>query len=94
MKGKVILALVVILFVCSAVALADWDQTMPAKWVQLPDLTNLGIDVNASQQFILADDFRAFVLNGDVLKFQPVNHFRAEFSFFAYGIHQHQLYIR
>ncbi len=39
-------------------ALADWDTGMPAKWVQMPDLTPMGIDVNASRQFILADDFR------------------------------------
>jgi hypothetical protein len=36
---------------------ADWDPTDPYKWVQSPDLTPTGIDVNASEPFILADDF-------------------------------------
>jgi hypothetical protein len=38
-------------------AFADWDPGMPCKWVQFPDLGSTGIDVNASGQFILADDF-------------------------------------
>jgi len=38
-------------------AVGDWDPSMPAKWVQYPDLGQTGIDVNCSQQFILADDF-------------------------------------
>jgi hypothetical protein len=38
-------------------AFADWDESMPAKWVQMPDLMETGIDINATEQFILADDF-------------------------------------
>jgi hypothetical protein len=38
-------------------ALADWDADDLFKWVQMPDLDSTGIDVNASAQFILADDF-------------------------------------
>jgi hypothetical protein len=44
-------------------ALADWDPSMPAKWVQMPDLQT-GMDVNASWNpmaypwhKIVADDF-------------------------------------
>jgi hypothetical protein len=46
-------------------ALVDWDSMDPAKWVQLPDLNNTGIDVNASlsgtYDYILADGFRCVV---------------------------------
>ena len=38
-------------------AVADWDPGDPAKWVQLPDLSPTGIDVNATEPYILADDF-------------------------------------
>jgi hypothetical protein len=38
-------------------AFGDWDPSIPAKWVQMPDESPLGIDVNASYEFILADDF-------------------------------------
>ncbi len=38
-------------------ALADWDPSQPAKWVQFPDLDITGIDVNATGPYILADDF-------------------------------------
>lgn len=38
-------------------AYAHWDPSQPAKWVQYPDLTTFGIDVNCSNQLILADDF-------------------------------------
>ena len=39
-------------------AVADWDTTMPEKWVQLPDLEPYsGMDVNATSPKILADDF-------------------------------------
>ena len=40
--------------------LADWNPEMSAKWVQFPDLSTMGIDVNASpspRDYILADDF-------------------------------------
>jgi len=39
-------------------ALADWDTGQPCKWVQAPDLSVMGIDVNANRPFILADDFQ------------------------------------
>ena len=39
---------------------ADWDPSIPVKmhWAQLPDLSPMGIDVNATAGWILADDFR------------------------------------
>jgi hypothetical protein len=53
-------AALLVLLLWAASATADWDPGMPAKWVQEPDLTDLGLDVNASnvpRDFILADDF-------------------------------------
>lgn len=47
-------------------ASADWDPGQPAKWVQMPDLTPDGMDINASYDpfagglnslIVLADDF-------------------------------------
>ena len=38
-------------------AAADWDPGDPAKWVQIPDLTTSGMDVNATAPMTLADDF-------------------------------------
>jgi hypothetical protein len=38
-------------------ALADWDPDDPAKWVQLPDLSPNGMDVNLTAPKILADDW-------------------------------------
>jgi hypothetical protein len=38
-------------------AQADWEPGDPAKWVQFPDLDPTGIDVNATEPYILADDF-------------------------------------
>jgi hypothetical protein len=38
-------------------ASAHWDPSVPAKWIQMPDETSLGIDVNATNPYILADDF-------------------------------------
>ena len=42
--------------------MADWDPQDPYKWLQRPDLTTMGIDVNCSMDasgegYILADDF-------------------------------------
>ena len=37
-------------------ALADWDDGEPYKWVQHPDLSPMGIDVNCQEPFILADE--------------------------------------
>jgi hypothetical protein len=55
----------------AAPAMADWVEGMPAKWVQLPDLTDTGMDVNATFRpsptgqggafpfaKVLADDFQ------------------------------------
>jgi hypothetical protein len=56
--ARCVLCLIVIALLASATAvLADWDPSDPAKWVQLPDTTESGIDINASGDFILADDF-------------------------------------
>jgi len=47
--------------VLAVAAHAHWDESMPAKWVQLPDLDSTGMDVNCTFQdpyaYILADDF-------------------------------------
>ena len=37
-------------------AKADWPNNNPTKWVQLPDESPLGLDVNASVPHTLADD--------------------------------------
>ena len=49
-----------LLLVAAPPAFGDWDSTMPAKWVQMPDLQETGMDVNASmtpEDYNLADDF-------------------------------------
>ncbi|HIE11035.1 MAG TPA: hypothetical protein EYP62_05425 [Kiritimatiellae bacterium] len=52
--------LVLVLSAWAPAALATWDEGDPYKmhWPQLPDLSITGMDVNATQPFILADDFR------------------------------------
>lgn len=45
------------LLLLAALASADWDPGQPAKWVQVPDLSTTGIDVKATEPYILADDF-------------------------------------
>jgi hypothetical protein len=57
MVRRLLPVLVVALLALAWTAAADWDPTMPAKWVQLPDETSNGIDVNATYGYILADDF-------------------------------------
>jgi len=62
MKRTAVLWMVSAILMWSLPAQADWDDNQPQKWVQYPDLTELGIDVNATSQdftqgFILADDF-------------------------------------
>jgi hypothetical protein len=57
MPRRILLFVMVMLLACAGVASADWDPDQAAKWVQFPDLTPMGIDVNASWDFILADDF-------------------------------------
>jgi hypothetical protein len=47
----------IVLLIASSTALADWDPGSAAKYVQLPDLDQTGIDVNCTAPYILADDF-------------------------------------
>ena len=58
MARRMVSLLVVVLLGFASVLLADWNPDDPHKWVQYPDLTPLGIDVNASYELILADDFQ------------------------------------
>ena len=58
MARNTLLLATLVLLVSVSVCLAHWDETEPAKWVQLPDESELGIDVNASEGLILADDFK------------------------------------
>jgi len=58
MVKRLIPVLLAVLLVLPFGASADWDPSIPAKWVQMPDETEIGIDVNASYNFILADDFQ------------------------------------
>ncbi|HDY65722.1 MAG TPA: PEP-CTERM sorting domain-containing protein [Phycisphaerae bacterium] len=54
---KKLIAIATIMMLVSPV-LADWNPGDPAKWVQLPDLTPEGVDVNATATTaVLADDF-------------------------------------
>jgi hypothetical protein len=57
MVKKTVSLSVLLVLALTSVLLADWDPDHPHKWVQYPDLSTLGIDVNASREFILADDF-------------------------------------
>lgn len=45
------------MFISVPAALADWDTDDLYKWVQLPDLGVTGIDVSATAELVLADDF-------------------------------------
>ncbi len=59
MRTRVVLT-AALLLLSAATAHAHWDQSMPAKWVQLPDLAPTGMDVNCTEaypSYILADDF-------------------------------------
>jgi hypothetical protein len=60
MRTRTIAVAVLAVAVLAGAARADWDATMPAKWVQLPDLGVTGIDVRDDQNTGLrriADDF-------------------------------------
>ncbi len=57
MKAKTLLVFAAAFLAFSVAAFADWDETQLAKWVQLPNLDSTGIDINASEDYILADDF-------------------------------------
>lgn len=52
-----ILPAMLLLTVVVAPVSADWNPEQPAKWVQLPDLSTMGVDVDASGLGILGDDF-------------------------------------
>jgi hypothetical protein len=52
------LFLLALFFLFTLPARADWDASQPYKWLQNPDLTPLGVDVQASYDFNLADDFQ------------------------------------
>ena len=52
MKRLLLIALSMLCLPCTV--LADWDAP---KWVQLPDVTTNGLDVQATSPGILADDF-------------------------------------
>ncbi|MFH1278919.1 MAG: GEVED domain-containing protein [Candidatus Eisenbacteria bacterium] len=63
MRRSLPITIFLLALISAAPALADWDVNDPYKWLQRPDLTPMGIDVNCSmgatgQGFILADDFR------------------------------------
>jgi len=66
MKARIAVAVgmsFVLLMVLAPMARADWVSGMPAKWVQMPDLSPNGMDVNATYNGpfpyvkVLADDF-------------------------------------
>lgn len=56
MKRIALLCSLLILSVHTPI-LADWNDGEPAKWVQMPDPTEFGIDVSCSYEYLLADDF-------------------------------------
>jgi hypothetical protein len=56
-EGTVEALAVIAILAFAATASADWNHGDPAKWVQLPDIQETGIDVNATEPHILADDF-------------------------------------
>jgi hypothetical protein len=58
MKRRLALLCLVAVLALPLAAAADWDPSQPAKWIQDPDLSDLGIDVNCSYDLILADDFQ------------------------------------
>jgi hypothetical protein len=50
---------ILILVALAAPASADWNPEDPYKWVQYPDLSPMGMDVNTSAPYyLLADDFQ------------------------------------
>jgi len=61
MKTATIIAMLAAAVLVAAPALADWDPGDPAKWVQRPDLSDHGMDVNVSatmlQGNMVADDW-------------------------------------
>ncbi len=67
MNARKIILILAVIAVTAGMAAADWNTGEPAKWVQMPDLSMNGIDVNAVYDFeaagafpkllTLADDF-------------------------------------
>ena len=57
MRKLLLLAVGGLLLLAAPPSYADWDPGMPAKWVQLPDLSPNGVDVYADSVRMLADDF-------------------------------------
>lgn len=57
---RVALTAMLVLLLASS-AFGDWFPDQPYKWVQMPDLSPSGIDVNATYPYILADDFECTV---------------------------------
>ncbi len=55
MRATALLCLALMLL--ATPALADWDIGDAHKWVQFPDLSPTGCDVNATNPYLLADDF-------------------------------------
>ena len=57
MRTSLVLAAAIVLAL-AVTASAHWDETEPAKWVQMPDLDFTGMDVNCTEPwYLLADDF-------------------------------------
>ncbi|MCK4409643.1 MAG: hypothetical protein KAW67_06130, partial [Candidatus Eisenbacteria sp.] len=57
MKTSLVLAATIVIAL-AVTASAHWDETEPAKWVQMPDLDFTGTDVNCTEPwYLLADDF-------------------------------------
>jgi len=50
------IAALLVVFVAGQ-ALGDWDPNDPAKYVQLPDLLETGMDIKVDDGIVLADDF-------------------------------------
>ncbi|MGD8454113.1 MAG: GEVED domain-containing protein [Phycisphaerae bacterium] len=57
MTARAVAILLGAALVLTTPAYADWDPDQAAKWVQFPDLSPLGIDVDAVEPLILADDW-------------------------------------
>ena len=58
--SKVLTISFVVVFLAGATALGSWDPSMPAKYVQMPDLSPSGLDVMATTPKVLADDFPCY----------------------------------
>ncbi len=61
MRSPFILVVAGVACVIAGSAQADWLPGLPFKWVQEPDLSFLGMDVDATAPVVLADDFECTV---------------------------------